>query len=269
VLARGTTLVVAGRAVHVHDEGTGPAVLLLHGSGPGTTAAAWAPLAAALAGRHRVIAPDLAGFGSSEPPAGGGSLRDAWLEQTLGLLEALEVTSCAVVGNSAGGALALWLALARPREVTRVVAVGSMGHPMPLPPGLDRLWAYEPSTEAARALVELLNHDPTAATPDAVQTRLRATLAQPHYAGLFPAPRQRWVDDLSLSEAQLSEIEAPVLLVHGAQDRVVPLEHSALALLRLLPDVRLHVFGRTGHASPVERTSEFNGLLTTFLETHE
>ena len=140
---------------------------------------------------------------------------------------------------------------------------------MSLPEGLDQLWAYEPSAGAARALIELLNHDPAAATPDAVEARLQATLAQPHYPSLFPAPRQRWVDDLSLSEAQLAEIEAPVLLVHGAQDRVVPLEHSALPLLRLLPDVRLHVFGATGHASPIERTSEFNRLLTTFLETHE
>ena len=40
-------------------EGSGPPVLLLHGSGPGSTAAAWAPLIAALAPRHRVIAPDL------------------------------------------------------------------------------------------------------------------------------------------------------------------------------------------------------------------
>jgi pimeloyl-ACP methyl ester carboxylesterase len=270
MLARGRMLDVAGRATHVHDAGSGSAVLLLHGSGPGTTAAAWTPLAAALAQRHRVIAPDLAGFGSSEPkPASAAGWHETWLTQALGLLDALEIETCAVVGNSAGGAIALSIAHARPRAVTRVVAVGSMGHPMSLPEGLDELWAYQPSAGAARALLELLNHDPAAATPDAVQARLQATLAQPHYPSLFPAPRQRWVDDLSLSEAQLSEIEAPVLLVHGAQDRVVPLEHSALALLRLLPDVRLHVFGRTGHASPVERTSEFNGLLTTFLETHE
>ena len=51
-------------------EGSGPPVLLLHGSGPGTTAAAWAPLIAALAPRHRVIAPDLLGFGTQPRPAG-------------------------------------------------------------------------------------------------------------------------------------------------------------------------------------------------------
>jgi 2-hydroxymuconate-semialdehyde hydrolase len=245
--------------------GSGPPVLLLHGSGPGTTAAAWVPLIAALAPRHRVIAPDLRGFGDSPPPTG--SFRSAWTEQALELVDSLGISSFAVVGNSAGGAIALALARGRPRAVTRVVAVGSLGHPMALPTGLDELWSYsEPSLEAARSLLELINFDRGAATPEAVEARHEATLAQPWYPELFPAPRQRWVDDLSLTREELSGISAPVLLVHGAQDRVVPLSDGFLPLLELLPDVRGHVFGRCGHASPLERADEFNRLLTTFLE---
>jgi pimeloyl-ACP methyl ester carboxylesterase len=249
----------------MYDGGSGPAVLLLHGSGPGTTSAAWAPLIAALEPRHRVIAPDLLGFGESELPVG--PLRAAWTAQALELLDARGISSCAVVGNSAGGAIALSLASARPDLVTRVVAVGSMGNPMTLPAGLDALWGYEPSRAAAQSLIELLNFDPAAATPEAVDARLAATLAQPQYPSLFPAPRQRWVDDLSLTREELAAIAVPVLLVHGAQDRVVPLADGALALLHLLPDVRAHVFGGCGHASPIERTGEFNELLTAFLET--
>ena len=124
------------------------------------------------------------------------------------------------MGNSAGGAIALSLAHARPRAVTQVVAVGSMGHPMTLPPGLDELWGYEPSREAARAVVELISPGP--AGEAAVEARLQASLAQPHYAALFPAPRQRWVDDLSLSSDELAAITAPVLLIHGTRDRIVP-----------------------------------------------
>ena len=135
------------------------------------------------------------------------------------------------------------------------------------PRGSTSCGAIEPSREAAQALIELLNHDPAAATPEAIEARLTATLAQPHFPELFPAPRQRWVDDLSLSPEELAAIAVPVLLVHGAQDRVVPLADGALALLQLLPDVRAHVFGGCGHASPLERTDEFNRLLTTFLET--
>src|SRR4051794_22938704 len=118
-------------------EGSGPPVLLLHGSGPGTTAAAWAPLIAALAGSHRCLAPDLPGFGDALARP---------IEEWVGTMAALvdEVGPCAVVGNSAGGALALALAYARPRVISRVVAVGSMGFPMPLPIGLDSLWSFGP-----------------------------------------------------------------------------------------------------------------------------
>jgi 2-hydroxymuconate-semialdehyde hydrolase len=240
-------------------EGSGPPVLLLHGSGPGTTAAAWTPLIAALAPRFRVVAPDLLGFGES--PRAEGSLRAAWTDQALELMDSLGHETFAVVGNSAGGAIALSLSHARPRAVTRVVAVGSMGHPMPLPAGLDALWA----AESARAVAELIMFAPP--TEAAVAARETAMRAQPWYRELFPAPRQQWVDELSLTPEELASISAPVLLVHGSQDRIVPLRDSFLGLIDALSDVRGHVFGRCGHASPLEYTAEFNRLLTTFLET--
>src|SRR3954452_3700744 len=161
---------------------SGPPVLLLHGSGPGTTAAAWDPLVAALAPRHRVIAPDLLGFGERPRPAG--SLRAAWTRQALELVDLLGVETFSVVGNSAGAAIALSVAAARPRAVTRVVAVGAGGHAMALPAGpcgarrpamarpagLDASGGYaEPSLERARELIELINCAPAAATPEAVE----------------------------------------------------------------------------------------------------
>jgi pimeloyl-ACP methyl ester carboxylesterase len=240
-------------------EGSGPPVLLLHGSGPGTTAAAWTPLIAALAPRFRVIAPDLLGFGESPRPSG--SLRAAWTAQALELMDSLGHETFAVVGNSAGGAIALSLAHARPHAVSRVVAVGSMGFGMPLPAGLDTLWAAPSAQEVA----SLITYLPPSA--EVVAAREAAMAAQPWYGELFPAPRQRWVDDLSLTPAELASIAAPVLLVHGAQDRIVPLRDSFLGLIEALPDARGHVFGRCGHASPLEHTDAFNRLLTTFLET--
>ena len=73
---------------------------------------------------------------------------------------------------------------------------------------------------------------------------LDAMRAQPHYRELFPAPRQRWVDALSLSEATSSRsIAAPVLLIHGATTGSCRSSDSVLPLLRALPDARAHVFG--------------------------
>lgn len=225
---------------------------MLHGSGPGTTGAAWDPLVDALGERYEVHAPDLPGFGDA-PPA---PVED-WVDRLA------PAEPCVIIGNSAGGALAL--ALAARGLATKVVAVGTMGHPMPLPPGLDALWSTGPTPEEARALLDLLFHDPPG--DEAVEARWSAMRAQPHYLDLFPAPRQRWVDALSLSPDELASIHAPVLLIHGADDRVVPPEHSVIPLLHALPDARAHLFGRCGHASPLEHTAEFNRLVQTFLET--
>jgi len=254
--------------------------MLLHGSGPGTTAAAWSSLAAAFAGTFRVIAPDFAGFGASEPwraargaaspgaDAGRPYGRAAWTEQVLGVADTLGLERFAVVGNSMGGAIALSVAAARPDAVTKVVGIGTLGVDMPLPAGLDALWSYTPGREHARGLLELLHADRAYVTEAAIEARLRATLEpkpRAAFAEMFPPPRERWVRDLALGPEELRAIGAPVLLVHGAQDRVVPLESSTLVLLGLLRDVRAHVFGGVGHASPVERPAELARLLTTFL----
>lgn len=229
---------------------TGP-VLLLHGSGPGTTSAAWAPLIAALS-EFECIAPELPGFGSAP---------EAPIEEWMSILAPAQ--PCAVVGNSAGGALALKLAAAG--LATKVVAVGSMGHPMALPRGLDELWGSEPTEAHARRLLDLLFASPPG--DEAVAARLEQMRAQPNYPTLFPEPRQRWVDALSLSDEELAAIDVPVLLIHGANDPIVPPAVSALALLDRLKDVRAHIFGHCGHASPLEYTDEFNRLVLTFLET--
>jgi pimeloyl-ACP methyl ester carboxylesterase len=86
------------------------------------------------------------------------------------------------------------------------------------------------------------------------------------FAPLFPAPREAWVGDLTLSAAELASISAPVLLVWGGQDRITPLREAALPLLDALSDVRLHAFGRCGHVPAVEQPDAFLALVTDFLD---
>jgi pimeloyl-ACP methyl ester carboxylesterase len=81
---------------------------------------------------------------------------------------------------------------------------------------------------------------------------------------MFPAPRQRWVDAMVTPEEQIAALPHRTLVVHGREDRVIPLE-NALALLRLVPDARLHVFGRCGHWTQIEHAEEFNHLVLDFL----
>ena len=246
-----------------------PPLLLLHGSGPGVTAAAnWRTVIPALSAGRRVIAPDQLGFGGTatgEPRTYG---RAAWTRHALDLLDALGVGAVDVIGNSMGGAIALSMANARPQAVRRIVLMGSMGVAMALPPGLDTVWGYTPGVEQMREVIGLFAYDRRMITDDLIQLRYRASAHPPvrdSWQAMFPAPRQRWVDDLALSGAELGSVRAPVLLVHGRDDRVVPWRASSAQLLDLLPDARLHVLSGCGHWTMIEQTAEFLAVVQPFL----
>ncbi|HEV7862444.1 MAG TPA: 2-hydroxy-6-oxo-2,4-heptadienoate hydrolase, partial [Acidimicrobiia bacterium] len=78
------------------------------------------------------------------------------------------------------------------------------------------------------------------------------------------APRQRWVEALATPEERIAAIPHEALLVHGRDDRVIPLENSS-RLLGLIERSELHAFGRCGHWTQIERAAEFNDLLVRFL----
>jgi 2-hydroxymuconate-semialdehyde hydrolase len=75
-------------------------VLLIHGSGPGVSAGAnWRLVIPELSEAHRVIAPDMAGFGFSDRPPGNSYTVDAWVAQAVGLLDKLGIAKAHIVGN--------------------------------------------------------------------------------------------------------------------------------------------------------------------------
>jgi pimeloyl-ACP methyl ester carboxylesterase len=85
------------------------------------------------------------------------------------------------------------------------------------------------------------------------------------WAAMFPAPRQRWVDDLALSGAELAGVRQPVLLVHGRDDQVVPWMASTARLIDILPDNRAHILSNCGHWTMIERTADFLAVVGSFL----
>lgn len=259
------SIVANGIRTHYHDVGEGPVVLLIHGSGPGVTAFAnWRLTMPALAKRFRVIAPDMVGFGDTERPVGYRYSMENWVAHLIGLLDALGVERAHVVGNSFGGALALALTVEAPQRVGRLVLMGSAGTPFRITEGLDAVWGYTPSIENMRALLDVFAYDRSLVNDELAKLRYEASVQpgyQESFANMFPAPRQRWVDALASPEQAIRAISHETLIVHGREDKVIPLA-SSLRLAELIPRAQLHVFGQCGHWTQIEHVARFNRLVT-------
>jgi 2-hydroxy-6-oxo-octa-2,4-dienoate hydrolase len=266
----GRSVLAGGVRTNVLTAGEeGPPVVLVHGSGPGVTAYAnWRLTIPALAGQLRVIAPDMIGFGFTERPQQPMVCdTDRWVDHLVALLDALDVPAASVVGNSFGGAIALRLAARYPERVQRLVLMGSVGVPFELTPGLDAVWGYQPSFEAMRGLLDIFAYSRELVTDELARVRYEASVQpgfQESFSALFPAPRQRWVDEMTTSDDDIARIRHETLVVHGRDDRVIPLANS-LRLLELLPHAQLHVFGRCGHWTQIEWAAAFNRLVGDFL----
>jgi 2-hydroxymuconate-semialdehyde hydrolase len=243
-------------------------VLFIHGSGPGVSAwANWRLVMPGLAKERRVIAPDMVGFGYSDRPAGIEYSMDTWVQQALDLLDALDLPQVDLVGNSFGGGLALALAIRAPQRVRRLVLMGSAGVPFAITPGLDAVWGYQPSFEAMRGLLDIFAFDRRLVTDELAQLRYQASIRpgfQESFGAMFPAPRQQWVDAMASAEAAIRALPHETLIIHGREDRVIPLQNS-LTLADWIPNSQLHVFGRCGHWTQIEHAGRFARLVGDFL----
>jgi 2-hydroxymuconate-semialdehyde hydrolase len=264
----GSRVDAAGISTNYLDSGSGPPVVLVHGSGPGVSAYAnWRLTIPALSGAHRVLAPDIVGFGFTDRPDGIAYDMATWSKHLVGFLDALGLERVSVVGNSFGGALALRLAVEHPDRVDRLVLMGAVGLTFEITPGLDAVWGYEPSIERMRSLIGLFAFDQSLASDELSELRYRAAQepgVQEAFAAMFPAPRQRWVDALATDEDAIASLPHRTLVVHGRDDRIIPVS-NAHRFHQLIERSDLHVFGNCGHWTQIERSEDFNNLLAGFL----
>lgn len=250
-----------------HDVGEGFPVAFLHGSGPGVTAwANWNKVFPIMKDRYRLIAPDMAGFGFTERVAGKVCNMNAWVQQTIDLFDALKLEKANLVGNSFGGALAISMAVKYPERINKLVLMGSMGVSFPITYGLDRVWGYEPSEANMEELLEIFTYDHSFATKELIKTRYESSIQpgfQESFSALFPEPRQKSVEMMAGNQSYICNIPHETLIIHGRDDRVIPIETS-LKLLQLIDNSQLHVFGHCGHWTQIEKTKEFAELLLGF-----
>ncbi|HET9599306.1 MAG TPA: alpha/beta hydrolase [Anaeromyxobacteraceae bacterium] len=229
----------------MREAGAGPAVLLLHG-GWGYEAYPYDAAIAALAPRHRVLAPDRTGYGRSgrlaELPDG---FHELMAEETALLLDALGVRSAAVWGHSDGAVVAAWLALLHPARVSALV-LEALHHRRAKPGSLPFFETGRDQAEQfGAAVVEALRRDHGERWRDVLAAGARAWLR------IIAGGLARGGD---LYAGRLGELRCPVLVLHGRRDpRTEPGELDA-ALRALPPHARLELVeaGHSPHTSARE-----------------
>jgi pimeloyl-ACP methyl ester carboxylesterase len=261
---------VDGTTFHTDEAGTGPTLICLHGGGPGATA--WdnsAGILPALAKHFRVILLDLPGFGGSVRGPGfagrDGEPEDRiYARSLLGFMDARGIDRAHLFGTSMSGGCVLRLAIDHPDRVGRLVLKGPGGMPNPFgpapPTGLAAVFEFarNPTREQMAKVMRLFVPNPTRFTEEMVDRRFAAALATPGSAPVGPM--------VSLVP-ELPAVTAPVLVLWGRDDHMVPFA-GALTLLDRLPDVRLHVWGAgTGHFPEWEHPAEFARTVVDFLDS--
>ena len=289
---RSEVVEVKDTSVHVlraDGPSDGPTQLLVHGlGGSGTN---WLEVMADLAEVGPVIAPDLPGFGRTEPPRPGGSRVRANLGFLRAFLRELELDRVTVHGNSMGGMLAVLLAEAEPIAVERLVLVDP-GLPGPhlrvwdLHPDtlrtfapfavprlssrvLGRLYARNTPEELFETQQALLHHDPGC---------LRPPLREVGLENLAYGMRTPWRLDgmVAAGESVLSTlltgrsllraldaVAAPTLLVWGEGDTIITRPVIDTTLERR-PDFELATLPEVGHVPMVEDPAGYLDAVTGF-----
>jgi len=249
-----------GCKVRVFEAGQGVPLVFLHGAGGLFTEN---PFLEKLAQRYRVFAPELPGYGES---TGEDQLEDM-LDFTLhgfDVIDALGIEKPHLVGHSMGGMIAAEMASVAPHDVSKLVLVAPAGLWIPEHPIPD-LFSFLPHEFAQmlfhdRALGEqLLTGGVDLRNMDALVEFYIGNTRRLGMAGkiLFPIPNRR------LSK-RLYRLQAPTLLVWGAQDRLIPPLY-AKRWQEHLPGAQLEEIGAAGHMVPYEQPDAFVAALSRFL----
>jgi magnesium chelatase accessory protein len=249
----------AGVRWHVQRMGSGPELLLVHGTGASTHS--WGGLMPLLARHFDVLAPDLPGHGFSSPLEDRAPTLPNMAGALGGLLQAEQFKPELIVGHSAGAAIALQMALAGGNIPRLVVGLNAAllpygGWLAPLAQPLARAFtalAPVPKILAARArqpgtVERLIASTGSRLGPSGIEA-YRSLLGHYGHVEATLAMMANW--DLKPLLNQLSRLETPLCLVVGEDDRTVPPSQAAEVIKRV-PRGRVIRLGGLGHLAHEE-----------------
>ncbi len=272
---------------HTHGGRGRPPVLFVHGLGS-SGYIEWRFNLPYFARTHRVLAPDLPGFGRTDKPRGERYGVPLFARTLVRYLDAAGIARAAVVGTSMGGRVALELAVRFGGRVEKLVLVNSLGLGRPQMQLIYPLMMLPGIGEAAMSVArQAVNRVPPglirrfAARYTGISADLERTMDDSYLADLremlmaegYPQAYLATVRSMARPAAlfsmhdqtdRLKELRMPVMLVWGADDPLFPLSHATRAH-SLLPGSRLAVIEGAGHTPQSERPDEFNRAVGKFL----
>ncbi|MDX2276589.1 MAG: alpha/beta fold hydrolase [Hyphomonadaceae bacterium] len=256
-----------GLVWHVQVMGAGPVLVLLHGTGAATHS--WRTFAPILAQTYTVVAPDLPGHGFTATPQDSSDFALPKVAHSVSaMLRELGLEPHALIGHSAGAAIAVRMALngvAAPAGIVGInAALAPFGGPLgPVAPMLARMLFYNPiaiglfAHRASRpgAIAELMRSTGSSLDPAGLAFYERLFRSTGHLEATL-ALMAHW--DLSALSAALPDLRAPLTLIVGDKDRAVPPE-SASAVQRKAEQARIitaHGLGHLAHEEQPELVAE-------------
>ena len=249
------------------EAGSGEPVVFIHGSGPGASGHSnfkqnYPVFAEA---GYRVIVPDLPGYGASAKPETIYDL-DFFVAALSGLLDALDIPRCVLVGNSLGGAIALKLALDQPQRVAKLIlmAPGALMEKEQYyqqMEGIQKMGAAFANGElndaaGMRRLLGLQLYDASTISDETVAERVAVVLQQPRCV-----LSTMQVPNLS---SRLGELQCPILGFWGVNDKFCPAS-GVQTLMAACRDIRFVLLSECGHWVMVEYRELFNRTCLDFL----
>jgi pimeloyl-ACP methyl ester carboxylesterase len=266
-------LTLHGHRVAYRLAGEGPAVVLIHGIT--SSSVSWSAVGAELAQRHTVLAPDLIGHGQSAKPRGDYSM-GAFASGVRDLMVGLGIGPATIVGHSLGGGVAMQFAYQFPERTERLALVSSGGlgpdvhvllRAATLPgsewvlPLLASRLALAVGSRIGRQLERLGidfgtdGREMARGHTSLNDAETRAAFIQAMRASIDVTGQRVQGNDRLYLATQL-----PLLIVWGARDRIIPLEHGRRAH-ELVPGSRFEVFERAGHFLYLQEPDRFVALL--------
>jgi pyruvate dehydrogenase E2 component (dihydrolipoamide acetyltransferase) len=243
------------------------AIVFLHGLGGSQTT--WGAVLGEFAADNRIVALDLPGHGASDKPAPESTdyslagLANAVAET----LEKLDLAPAVIVGHSLGGAAALRLALERPKLVRALALVNSAGLGQEISPELLDSIEAAPSREEAQRLLELYFADRRfvlARGIDEINAARGAPGADAAVKAIAAAAFSRDGQQEIFTD-RLAELEAPVLLIWGERDKVIPARHARDAA-EVVPEAWIEILEGVGHVPQVEAAPVFTRVVKDWLD---